>query len=171
MKPTTNAALAATLPRTASSSSRLLGGKMRLKNCYIVAFFLPIIFPALIFVLAGAKGWEGIFEGIFTGSLILSFIPYGIFLVRLLWLCRTRSAEKIRKAIWSLPIKFIPYLAIGLFIEFLFYPNKLLPSSILEVFLDIVIFAAITSPIFGYFYILMCFSLIWLLKQTKLIKG
>jgi hypothetical protein len=142
---------------------------MTLRRWYLIMLFMPLILPALAFIFAGIWGYETVMVGM--GVLLrlliicsmIGGIPYFFFALAVLWWCRKKSAQEIKKASWWLPWIFTP--VCGLFFAVAF--NLEHPDG--DAVEGALLMAAFCVPV-GFMYVAIVHIFTRIAQSIKLIK-
>lgn len=142
---------------------------MTLRRWYLIMLFMPLIFPAVSYVLAASFGYDTITQAMPNFLLILvvcsviGAVPYFFFALVLVYLYRKKTAEEMRKISWWLPWIFIPVCA--LFLMALFHYN----NSEQQIFLVAIAIAFCSVPV-GFIYVFFVHILTRIAQSIRLIK-
>lgn len=141
---------------------------MRLRRWYLIMLLLPLVLPVAAFITVSITGYDAMMEGMetFLRFLIvcsmIAGIPYFFFALCVLWWCRNKTPEQIKKASWWLPWPFMLLCGLFFLVGFtLHYPEGDAMQAALTM-------AAICVPV-GFLYVAMVHIFTKIARSIKFI--
>lgn len=138
-------------------------GGISLRGYYLFSLTLPYIFPLIIYVVMRLLEVRSSLVGIFIFAAAFVYaLPYFLFMVgAITWLYK-KTAQDISRKLWLLPFFFMPVvlLVFALLEGFTFRPSSL----------NMLVQLAITTLVYGYFYVLLAHGLAWILLKCRLVR-
>lgn len=154
---------------------------MTRRNFYIVALWLPLVWPVLISLgelFLRQFMWHQMskLSGLILISGLFGGIQYLLFAAALSYYFARRDIGSVSRVVWALPAVFAPVCSLGLW---LFFSMVTMRASrmqvrtadasavdIVAVCVDVAIFALLA----GYAYVLLIKSLLWLLERLDYLE-
>ncbi len=150
-----------------------------LRNYYLFALWLPLIVPAIIFIIYRHDTNTGIATNIlpifFYASVIFGGVQYLGFILWATYRYHKSSAEELEEFFYKAPVQFIPICASGILIFFIvvdllkYHSLTSLVFSISSNIVPAIMISALAVP-YGYFYIALTHVLKFFLIEFYLIK-
>jgi len=136
---------------------------VRRKYQFLLA--LPFLVPLLLsplWLLSGENGVGGVILVFFFYSLLIGGIPYLILAIAMVWWMRNKEERSIRICLLLSPLLMIACTAVCLAIYTFVADAQPTLRETIEEYLEGMLFVSVFILLFGYLYVALGFTLIWI---------